>query len=157
MPFVPNFGTLIDPEQNQLDRGISLLKCRHGAQEHAPPKGWAHPNLELSGNSGAARLGSDDRYPCASTAGCARRRRVRTRIRSKQLDRIVAPKNAPVDIIEKLNAVICAALADPSIKTRLADLGAATLARSSSDFGKLITDETEKWAKVSRTANIKAG
>ena len=69
---------------------------------------------------------------------------------------ILAPKNTPIDIIEKLNGVINAGLADPKIKTRLADLGATTLAGSSADFGKLISDETEKWARVIRTANIKA-
>ena len=69
---------------------------------------------------------------------------------------ILAPKNTPVEIIEKLNVVINAGLADPKIRTRLADLGATTLAGSSADFGKLIADETDKWARVIRTANIKA-
>ena len=68
---------------------------------------------------------------------------------------VLAPKNTPVDIIDKLNVAINAGLADPSIKTRLADLGATTLAGSPADFGKLIADETEKWAKVIRTANVK--
>lgn len=69
---------------------------------------------------------------------------------------VLAPKNTPVDIIEKLNVVINAGLADPKIKTRLADLGATTLPGASADFGKLIADETEKWGKVIRAANIKA-
>ena len=69
---------------------------------------------------------------------------------------ILAPKNTPIDIVEKLNAVINAGLADPKVKTRLADLGATTLRGSSTDFGKTISDETEKWARVIRTANIKA-
>ncbi len=69
---------------------------------------------------------------------------------------ICAPKNTPIEIIEKLNKVINAGLADPKMKARLADLGATTLAGSSADFGKLITDETEKWGKVIRAANIKA-
>ena len=69
---------------------------------------------------------------------------------------ILAPKHTPIDIIEKLNAVINAGLADPKIKTRLADLGATTLAGSTTDFGKTISEETEKWARVIRTANVKA-
>jgi tripartite-type tricarboxylate transporter receptor subunit TctC len=69
---------------------------------------------------------------------------------------IAAPKNTPVEIIDKLNREINAALADPKFKARLADLSAAALPGSPADFGKLIADETEKWAKVIRAANIKA-
>jgi tripartite-type tricarboxylate transporter receptor subunit TctC len=69
---------------------------------------------------------------------------------------ICVPKNTPIEVIERLNNVINAGLADPKMKARLADLGATTLAGSPSDFGKLIAEETEKWAKVIRTANIKA-
>ena len=61
---------------------------------------------------------------------------------------IGAPKNTPAEIIDKLNKEINAALADPKIKARLADLGGTVLAGSPADFGKLIADETEKWAKV---------
>jgi tripartite-type tricarboxylate transporter receptor subunit TctC len=66
-----------------------------------------------------------------------------------------APKNTPADIIERLNKEINAALADPKIKARLADLGGTVLPGSASDFGKLIADETEKWAQVIRTVDIK--
>jgi tripartite-type tricarboxylate transporter receptor subunit TctC len=69
---------------------------------------------------------------------------------------IVAPKNTPPEIVDKLNKEINAALADPKIKMRLADLGATPLAGSPADFGKLIADETEKWGKVVRAANIRA-
>jgi tripartite-type tricarboxylate transporter receptor subunit TctC len=68
---------------------------------------------------------------------------------------ICAPANTPVEIIEKLNNVINAGLADPKIKAHLADLGATALAGSPADFGKLIAKETEKWSKVIRAANIK--
>jgi tripartite-type tricarboxylate transporter receptor subunit TctC len=68
---------------------------------------------------------------------------------------ITAPKNTPVDIVEKLNKEINRALVDPAIKARISDLGASVLAGSSADFGKLIADETEKWSKVIRAANIK--
>jgi tripartite-type tricarboxylate transporter receptor subunit TctC len=66
-----------------------------------------------------------------------------------------APKSTPSQIIDKLNEAINAGLADPKIKARLADLGGTPLAGSPADFGKLIAEETEKWAKVIRAANIK--
>jgi tripartite-type tricarboxylate transporter receptor subunit TctC len=66
-----------------------------------------------------------------------------------------APKRTPVEIIEKLNKEVNAALADPKIKTRLADLGGISLAGSPADFAKLIAEETEKWAKVIKFAGIK--
>ena len=68
---------------------------------------------------------------------------------------IGAPKNTPVEIIEKLNREINAGLADPKMKARLADLGGTVLPGSPADFGKHIAEETEKWAKVIRAANIK--
>ena len=68
---------------------------------------------------------------------------------------IGVPKRTPVEIIDKLNREINAALADPKVKTRLADLGGTPLAGSSADFAKLIADETEKWGKVIKFAGIK--
>jgi tripartite-type tricarboxylate transporter receptor subunit TctC len=68
---------------------------------------------------------------------------------------LVAPKDTPSAIIDKLNIEINAALADPRIKARFADLGGMVLPGSPADFGRLIRDETEKWAKVIRAANIK--
>jgi tripartite-type tricarboxylate transporter receptor subunit TctC len=70
---------------------------------------------------------------------------------------IVAPKGTPADVIQKLNGAIDAALADASIKARLADLGATTMPGSSAEFGKFLADETAKWAKVIKFAGIKAG
>jgi len=67
-----------------------------------------------------------------------------------------APKATPAEIIDKLNKEINAGLADPKIKARLVDLGGTALSGSPADFGKLIADETEKWGKVIRAANIKA-
>jgi tripartite-type tricarboxylate transporter receptor subunit TctC len=66
------------------------------------------------------------------------------------------PKNTPLAIVERLNGEINAGLADSTLKARLSDLGAMTLAGSPADFRKLIADETEKWGKVIRAANIKA-
>jgi tripartite-type tricarboxylate transporter receptor subunit TctC len=65
-------------------------------------------------------------------------------------------KNAPTEIIDRLNKEINVALADPNMKARLADLGGTALAGSPADFGKLIADETEKWAKVIKSVGIKA-
>jgi len=68
---------------------------------------------------------------------------------------IGAPKNTPAEVIDRLNKEINAALGDPKIKARLADLGSEALALSPGAFGKLIADETEKWAKVVKFASIK--
>jgi tripartite-type tricarboxylate transporter receptor subunit TctC len=65
------------------------------------------------------------------------------------------PKGTPTEIIEKLNKEINAGLSDPTIKSRLADLGSTVLPLSPADLGKLVTEETEKWGKVIRAANIK--
>ena len=67
-----------------------------------------------------------------------------------------APKDTPVEIIDKLNGEINAALADPQFKARLADLGGTALSGSPAEFGKFIASETEKWAKVVRFAGVKA-
>jgi len=69
---------------------------------------------------------------------------------------IVAPKNTPAEIIKTLNTQVNASLADANFQARLANLGATVLAGSPADFGNLIADETEKWGKVVRAANIKA-
>jgi tripartite-type tricarboxylate transporter receptor subunit TctC len=69
---------------------------------------------------------------------------------------VCAPKATPTEIVDKLNKEINASLAEPKIKARLADLGGAVLALSPAEFGKLIADDTEKWGKVIRAANIRA-
>jgi tripartite-type tricarboxylate transporter receptor subunit TctC len=66
-----------------------------------------------------------------------------------------APKNTPTEIIDKLNKEINDALADPKMKARLADLGGTPMPMTPADFRKFIADETEKWGKVIRAANIK--
>ena len=67
-----------------------------------------------------------------------------------------APRNTPTEIIDKLNKEINAALADPTMKARLADLGGTVLTGSPTDFSKLIADETEKWAKVVKFSGARA-
>ena len=68
---------------------------------------------------------------------------------------IGVPRNAPAEIVDKLNIEINARLADPKLKAQLTALGSAVLAGSPADFGRLIIEETERWAKVIRAANIK--
>jgi tripartite-type tricarboxylate transporter receptor subunit TctC len=69
---------------------------------------------------------------------------------------VVAPKGAAAEAIDKLNGAINAGLADAAIKARLADLGATPLPMSPAEFGKLVVEETEKWAKVIKFAGIQA-
>ena len=66
-----------------------------------------------------------------------------------------APKGTPADVIERLNGDINAALADPALKARIADLGGTALIGSPADFGRLIAEETEKWGKVVRFSGAK--
>jgi tripartite-type tricarboxylate transporter receptor subunit TctC len=68
---------------------------------------------------------------------------------------IGAPRNTPAAIVDNLNKQINAALADSTMKTRLADLGGMMLPGTPTDFGKLVADETEKWAKVVEFAGLK--
>jgi len=69
---------------------------------------------------------------------------------------IGAPKSTPAEIVDKLNREINEALSDPRIGARLAEVGGTVVAGTPADFSKLIADETEKWAKVIRAANMKA-
>jgi tripartite-type tricarboxylate transporter receptor subunit TctC len=66
-----------------------------------------------------------------------------------------APKNTPAEIIDKLNAAINAAIADPKLMARFADLGGTALGGSPVEFGKFIAEQTDKWAKVIKFAGIK--
>ena len=68
---------------------------------------------------------------------------------------IGAPKNTPAEVIKKLNTAVNVSIADAKFQAQLANLGGTVLPGSPTDFGKLISDETEKWGKVIRVANIK--
>jgi tripartite-type tricarboxylate transporter receptor subunit TctC len=68
---------------------------------------------------------------------------------------VAAPRNTPTSIVEKLNSEINAGLADAKISERLVALGGVLLGGSSADFGRLMSEETEKWAKVIKFAGIK--
>jgi tripartite-type tricarboxylate transporter receptor subunit TctC len=69
---------------------------------------------------------------------------------------IGAPKNTPIEIIDKLNEETNAALVDPMMKARLLDLGGTPMPMTPADFGRLIANDTEKWGKVVKFAGIKA-
>jgi tripartite-type tricarboxylate transporter receptor subunit TctC len=71
-------------------------------------------------------------------------------------DGVGVPRNTPTEVIDKLNREINAALADPKMKERLADLGATVFASSPAELTKLIAGETEKWGEVIRAVGIKA-
>jgi tripartite-type tricarboxylate transporter receptor subunit TctC len=84
-------------------------------------------------------------------------RRCRTSRRSpNSCQGLGAPRNTPAEIIDLLNREINAGLADPRIRAGLTDLGNAPLPLSPAEYAKLLADETEKWGKVIRSANIKA-
>jgi tripartite-type tricarboxylate transporter receptor subunit TctC len=68
---------------------------------------------------------------------------------------IGAPKNTPKEIVDKLNSAINAGLADPKLKAKLEELGGVPMAVTPANFGKFIADETEKWGKVVKFANLK--
>ena len=68
---------------------------------------------------------------------------------------IVAPRNTPAQIVDRLNAEINAGLADPKMRARLADLGGVPMAGTPGEFGKFIADETEKWGKVVKSSGAK--
>jgi tripartite-type tricarboxylate transporter receptor subunit TctC len=68
---------------------------------------------------------------------------------------IVAPRNTPAQIVDRLNAEINAGLADPRMRARLADLGGVPMAGTPGEFGKFIAEETEKWGKVVRSSGAK--
>ena len=112
------------------------------------------PRLTYQSWQAAGSCGHD-RNALGGAAGYPDCRRFRAGLRREQLVGIGAPKATPAEIIEKLNTEINAGLADPKMKARLADLGGTPLAGSPADFGKLIAEETEKWGKVIRAANIK--
>ena len=69
---------------------------------------------------------------------------------------IGAPRKTPPEIVERLNKETNAAIVEPKLRARFADLDAEPLSMTSAEFGKFIADETEKWGKVIRAANIKA-
>ena len=108
------------------------------------------------GSTDQGRYGSaprcDQRDPDATVAGPSADRPVRARLRGHRL----AGNRRAEEHARKLNGAISAGLADPKFNSRFTDLGAEIFAGSPADFGRFIVDYTEKWAKVIRTAGVKA-
>ena len=113
-----------------------------------------HARRSSSSGPASCATGGDDCNAIGDTAGHSDGGRFCAGLRGERMVRRRRPRDTPAEIVDKLNREINAALADPKIKARFADLG-ARLAGSPADFGKLIADETEKWGKVIRAANIK--
>jgi tripartite-type tricarboxylate transporter receptor subunit TctC len=157
--------THITPELFKMMAGVDLL--------HVPYRGVAPALTDLLGGQVQVLFGNPAQSMGYIRAGELRALAITTVTRSEALPDLPtvgefvpgyeassifgfgAPKNTPAEIIDKLNKQINAALADPKFKARLADLDGTVLGGSPADFGKLIADETEKWGKVIRTANIK--
>ena len=156
----------VSGELFKLMAGISML--------HVPYRGTAPALTELLGGQVQVVFADVSSAVEHIRAGKLRPLAVTTALRSEALPGIPtvaesvpgyeastwqgigAPKNTPVEIVDKLNKEINAGLADPNMKARLADLGGTVLAGSPADFGKLIAEETEKWGKVVKFSGAKA-
>ena len=154
--------------------GGELFKMMTGADMlHVPYRGGAPALTDLLGGQVQVMFSPLPELIATIKAGKVRALAVTTATRSEALpdvppvadfvkgfeastwQGIGAPTGTPAEIIDNLNKEINAALADPKIKSRLADLGSIPTPMSPADFEKLIVAETEKWAKVIRAANIK--
>ncbi len=154
--------------------GGELFKMMTGADMlHVPYRGGAPALTDLLGGQVQVMFSPLPESIATIKAGKVRALAVTTATRSEALpdvppvadfvkgfeastwQGIGAPTGTPAEIIDSLNKEINAALADPKIKSRLADLGSIPTPMSPADFEKLIVAETEKWAKVIRAANIK--
>jgi tripartite-type tricarboxylate transporter receptor subunit TctC len=153
-----------------------LFKTLTGVNmQHVPYRGSAPMLVDLL--SGQVQVAFDNTQPSLPhiKAGTLRALAVTTATRSQALpdlptigdfvagyeastwNGVCAPKNTPAEIVDKLNREINAGLADPKLKAQLAEMGAWVLPGSPADCRKLIADEVEKWGKVIRAGNIKAG
>jgi tripartite-type tricarboxylate transporter receptor subunit TctC len=159
-------GTHLAGELLKMMAGVDLV--------HVPYRGAAASLTDLLGGQVQVTLGTMSSSIDYIRTGRLRALAVTTVTRSELLPHIptvsdfvpgyeasiwlgvATPKKTPVEIIDRLNGEINAFLADPRMKARLAELGSTVLPGSPADFGKLITDETEKWAKVIKFAGIKA-
>jgi tripartite-type tricarboxylate transporter receptor subunit TctC len=123
---------------------------------HVPYRGGGPVMTDLLGGQVQVLFGSTSLTIEQIRAGKLRPLAVTTATRWEVLlYGIGAPRNTQAEIIDTLNKEINAALADPNMKARIADLGGTVLTGSPTDFGKLIAEETDKWGKVIRAANIK--
>jgi tripartite-type tricarboxylate transporter receptor subunit TctC len=161
-------GTLshVEGELFKMMTGVNLV--------HVPYRGLAPALTDLLGGQVQVMFASMSSSMESVRTGKLRALAVTTETRSEALPQIAtvaefvpgyeasgwfgigAPKSTSSEVVRQLNKEINASLADPKMKARIADLGGDVLALSPADFGKLIPEETEKWAKVIRAANIKA-
>jgi tripartite-type tricarboxylate transporter receptor subunit TctC len=157
--------THITPELFKMMAGVDMV--------HVPYRGVAPATTDLLGGQVQVLFGNPAQSIQYIEAGKLRALAITTAMRSNALPDIPtvgeyvpgyeassffgfgAPKNTPAEIIKKVNEEINAGLADPKIKAKLAELDGMALLGSPADFSKLIADETEKWGKVIRAANIK--
>jgi tripartite-type tricarboxylate transporter receptor subunit TctC len=157
--------THITPELFKMMAGVDMV--------HVPYRGVAPAMTDLLGGQVQVLFGNPAQSLQYIEAGKLRALAITTAMRSNALPAIPtvgeyvpgyeassffgfgAPKNTPAEIINKVNGEINAGLADPMIKAKLAELDGMALIGSPADFGKLIADETEKWGKVIRAANIR--
>jgi tripartite-type tricarboxylate transporter receptor subunit TctC len=157
--------THITPELFKMMAGVDMV--------HVPYRGVAPAMTDLLGGQVQVLFGNPAQSIQYIEAGKLRALAITTAMRSNALPDIPtvgeyvpgyeassffgfgAPKNTPAEVIKMLNAEINAGLADPKIKAKLAELDGMALINSPAAFGKLIADETEKWGKVIRAANIK--
>jgi hypothetical protein len=103
----------------------------------------------------AAAPGGDRRDAIGGAAGLADRGRFRAWLRGERVVGRRRAQGTPAEIIDKLNKEINAILADPKTKARFAELSASLIPGSPADFGKLVAEETEKWAKVVKFSGAK--
>lgn len=157
--------THITPELFKLMAGVDMV--------HVPYRGVAPAMTDLLGGQVQVLFANPAQSIQYIEAGKLRALAITTAMRSNALPDIPtvgeyvpgyeassffgfgAPKNTPAAIINKVNEEINAGLADPKIKAKLVELDGMALSGSAADFGKLIEEETEKWGKVIRVANIK--
>jgi tripartite-type tricarboxylate transporter receptor subunit TctC len=155
----------VSGELFKMKAGVNLL--------HVPYRGAAPAFTDLLGGQVQVMFGSLSGSIEYIKAGRLRALAVTTKARSEALPNVPtvgdflpgydasqwygvgAPKSTPAEVVDSLNKEINAGLADPKIKARITDLGGTVLGGSAADFGKLIFEETEKWGKVIRAANIK--
>jgi tripartite-type tricarboxylate transporter receptor subunit TctC len=151
-----------------------LFKAMAGVPiQHVPYRGVAPAIADLLGGQNQVIFGTMPAVISLVKSGKLRALGVTTAVRSDQLPDvptigefvpgyeasqwygISAPKGTPADVIEKLNREVNVVLADPKIVAKLAELGASVVAGTPADFGKLVADETAKWAKVVKLSGVK--
>ena len=152
-----------------------LFKAMAGVPiQHVPYRGVAPAIADLLGGQNQVIFGTMPAVISLIKAGKLRALAVTTATRSDQLPDvptiaefvpgyeasqwygIVAPKGTPTEVIAKLNHDANVVLADPALKPKLAELGASVVSGTPAEFGKLIADETAKWAKVVKISGAKA-